>query len=176
MKKISIFFLIVLFILPQIVFADDFLGENELDNFIEVSGEAENTSKEPTTNAKHIVAIDRKSLSVLYEKDAYSEVPMASTTKIMTAILVLENRDLNETVEFSKEAANVRGSCLEVSTGTKMSLNDVLYGLMMRSRKRLCCRHCRTYLRLCRNFCRINESKSTNIKFNPYSLCNAPWT
>ena len=60
---------------------------------------------------------------------------MASTTKIMTAILVLEHCDLSETVEFSKEAANVRGSCLEVSTGAKLSMNDVLYGLMLRSRK-----------------------------------------
>ena len=115
------------------LFRYDFLEESELDNFIEVSTDISETKKEPTTYSKHIIAIDRKTLSVLYEKDAYTEVPMASTTKIMTAILVLENCDLTETIEFSKEAANVRGSCLEVSTGAKISLHDALYGLMMRS-------------------------------------------
>ena len=134
-KKLLISLILFILILPHVVFADDFLEENELDNFIEVSTDSKETSKEPITNSKHIIALDRKSLSVLYEKDAYSEVPMASTTKIMTAILVLENCDLSQTIEFSKEAANVRGSCLEVSTGTKMTLNDALYGLMMRSRK-----------------------------------------
>lgn len=134
-KKLFLSFIIIVLILPTLCFADDILEENELDNFLEVSNEVANPTKEPTTNSKNIVALDRKSLTVLYEKNAYKEVPMASTTKIMTAILVLENCDLSETVEFSKEAANVRGSCLEVSTGTKMSMNDVLYGLMMRSRK-----------------------------------------
>lgn len=134
-KKLFLSFIIITLILPTVCFADDFLEENELDNFLEVSNEATSPAKEPTTNSKSILALDRKSLTVLYEKNAYKEVAMASTTKIMTAILVLENCDLSETVEFSKEAANVRGSCLEVSTGTKMSMNDVLYGLMMRSRK-----------------------------------------
>lgn len=132
-KKILSIFIILTFLLPLFCFADDILEENELDNFLEVSTEAQTTSKEPTTNSKSILALDRKSLTVLYEKNAYKQVPMASTTKIMTAILVLENCKLDETVEFSKKAANVRGSCLEVSTGTKMSMNDVLYGLMMRS-------------------------------------------
>lgn len=134
-KKLFLSFIIIVLILPAVCFADDILEENELDNFLEVSNEVANPTKEPTTNSKNIVALDRKSLTVLYKKNAYKEVPMASTTKIMTAILVLENCDLSETVEFSKEAANVRGSCLAVSTGTKMSMNDVLYGLMMRSRK-----------------------------------------
>ncbi len=135
LKKLFTIFIMITLMFPSACFADDFLEENELDNFIEVSTETSETKKEPTTHSKHIIAIDRKTLSVLYEKDAYTEVPMASTTKIMTAILVLENCNLTETIEFSKEAANVRGSCLEVSTGTKLSLNDALYGLMLRSRK-----------------------------------------
>lgn len=133
LKKLFTIFIIIALMLPSLCFADDFLEENEVDNFIEVSTDTTETKKEPTTHSKHIIAMDRKTLSVLYEKDAYTEVPMASTTKIMTAILVLENCDLTETIEFSKEAANVRGSCLEVSTGAKISLNDALYGLMMRS-------------------------------------------
>lgn len=134
-RKLIIIFIIFVLLLQPICLADDILSDSELDNFIEVSNDVQNSIKEPTTNARHIVAIDRKTKTVLYEKDANTETPMASTTKIMTCLLVLENCDLSETVEFSKEAANIRGSCLEVKTGTKMSMEDVLYGLMMRSRK-----------------------------------------
>ncbi len=174
-KKLLISLLIALFILPSFCLADDFLEENELDNFLEVSNDVSNPSKEPTTNSKNIVALDRKSLTVLYEKNAYKQVPMASTTKIMTAILVLENCDLSETVEFSKEAANVRGSCLEVSTGTKMSIHDVLYGLMMRSRKRLCGCHCGTHFWFCRKFCSTHEQQSTRTKSHTDTFRNTSW-
>ena len=134
-RKIFTFFVIIILLLPIITFADDAIEEGEFENSITVSNDNKETIKEPITNSKHIIAMDRKSFTVLYEKDAYSEVPMASTTKIMTAIVAIENCDLSETLEFSKEAANIRGSCLEVSSGSKISMNDALYGLMMRSRK-----------------------------------------
>lgn len=132
-KKTIFILIIIITILSPFSYADDILEDNELDNYIEVSNELTNTSKEPKINSKHVLALDRKSLTVLFEKDAYSEVAMASTTKIMTCLIALETCDLNETIEFSKEAATVHGSCLEVSTGTKMTVNDILYGLMMRS-------------------------------------------
>ena len=134
-KKMLLIFMIFLLIFPSFCFADDFLEESELDEFIEVSADSKDKTKEPITNSKNIVAIDRKSLSVLYEKNAYKEVAMASTTKIMTAIIVLENCDLNETVEISKNAANIRGSTLGITSNSKVSINDLLYGLMLRSRK-----------------------------------------
>lgn len=134
-KKLLISFIFITLILPTPCFADDFLEETNLDTFIEVSAETKKSSKEPNTNSKNIIAIDRKSLTVLYEKNAYKEVPMASTTKIMTAIIVLENCDLKETVEISKNAANIRGSTLGITSGAKITLNDLLYGLMLRSRK-----------------------------------------
>ena len=132
-KKILITLLIVTILLNPTVFADDNLSLDELDSFIEASTNVIPENKEPITNSKHIIAIDRKTLSVLYEKDAYSETPMASTTKIMTAIIVLENCDLDTIVEISKEAASVYGSTLGITTGTKMKMNDLLYGLMLRS-------------------------------------------
>ena len=60
---------------------------------------------------------------------------MASTTKIMTAIVVLENANLKDTVTISKKAANTGGSCLKVKTSDKLTVNDLLFGLMLRSRK-----------------------------------------
>lgn len=64
---------------------------------------------------------------------------MASTTKIMTAIVILENSKLTDVVTISKKAANTGGSRLKINTGDKITVNDLLYGLMLRSRKR-CCR------------------------------------
>ena len=61
--------------------------------------------------------------------------PMASTTKIMTSIVVLENANLKDTVTISKKSANTGGSCLKVNAEDKITVNDLLYGLMLRSRK-----------------------------------------
>lgn len=132
-KKLLIIFSIFLFIFQTICLADDYINETDFDSFVEVSSTPSDDIKEPTTNSKHIIAIDRKTLTVLYEKNAYSETPMASTTKIMTAILAIENCNLDEIIEISKESANVSGSTLDVHTGDKMKLIDLLYGLMLRS-------------------------------------------
>ena len=58
---------------------------------------------------------------------------MASTTKIMTALVVIEHCNLSDTVEISKKAANTGGSKLGLKTGDKITVYDLLYGLMMRS-------------------------------------------
>ena len=91
------------------------------------------SEKEISTNSKNIIVLDRKTLSVLYEKNAYEKVPMASTTKIMTCILVLENGNLNDIVTVSKNSAKVSGSTLGLKENMKISVNDLLYGLMLRS-------------------------------------------
>lgn len=58
---------------------------------------------------------------------------MASTTKIMTATIVLENSNLSDEVTISKKAGGTGGSRLGLKKGDKISLNDLLYGLMLRS-------------------------------------------
>ena len=61
---------------------------------------------------------------------------MASTTKIMTSLVVIENTpDLYQTVTVSKRAASVGGSVLGLRTNDKITINDLLYGLMLKSRK-----------------------------------------
>lgn len=60
LKKLLFILLIFLFLIQPLCFADDILSDDELDNFIEVSNDAKETVKEPSTNAKHIIAIDRK--------------------------------------------------------------------------------------------------------------------
>ena len=78
---------------------------------------------------------DRASGEILYEKNGNKQTPMASTTKIMTAIVVLENSNLNDVVTIDAKAAGTGGSRLGLKKNDKITVNDLLYGLMLRSRK-----------------------------------------
>lgn len=91
-------------------------------------------AKEPSILSRYAVIYDRASGVVLWGKDENTPVPMASTTKIMTAIVMLEQIGtdrLGEEVTVDKQAANTVGSRLGLSTGDKITYNDLLYGLML---------------------------------------------
>ncbi len=136
LKKILIIGIVILFLFNYKCFADDEIEEvTDEDTEFETIETSANITEEPETYSKHIICIERTTNEVLYEKDAYSKTAMASTTKIMTAIIVLENCDLNETVEISSKAANTGGSTLGITSGTTMTMESLLYGLMLRSRK-----------------------------------------
>lgn len=83
--------------------------------------------------SKRALIYERKSGIVLYEKNMDEICPMASTTKIMTAIVVIENSNLNDIVTVSKKAAKTSGSRLGLKTGDKIKLLDLLYGLLLPS-------------------------------------------
>ena len=71
---------------------------------------------------------------ILYERNAEARLPMASTTKILTAVTVLENcQDIKERFEIPAEAAGVEGSSVYLKSGDVYSVEDLLYGLMLRS-------------------------------------------
>lgn len=70
---------------------------------------------------------------VLWQRDVDAEVPMASTTKIMTAIVALENSDVNTQMVTSADAAAVEGTGAELEAGDVTSLGDLLYGLLLPS-------------------------------------------
>ena len=76
---------------------------------------------------------DRASGRILYEKNGKKQTPMASTTKIMTAIVVLENANLKDIVTIDSKAAGIGGSRLGLKKNDKITVNDLLYGLMLRS-------------------------------------------
>ena len=86
-----------------------------------------------SVSARAAVLIDADSGRVLYEKNARIHMPMASTTKIMTAIVALENSDANETVKVSADAVGVEGSSVYLSAGEEMTLKDLLYALLLAS-------------------------------------------
>jgi len=84
-------------------------------------------------SAKYACVIDAMSGNVLYEKNAYEKHSMASTTKIMTALVALENKPLSDIVTASAEAAGTEGSSIYLKQGEKITLEDLLYGLMLAS-------------------------------------------
>ena len=86
-----------------------------------------------TVEAKAAVLIDGASGRVLFAQNANERLPMASTTKIMTAIIALENSRMGEIVTASKNASGVEGSSIYLSVGEELSMEHMLYGLMLRS-------------------------------------------
>lgn len=79
------------------------------------------------------VVIDQYSGRILYGKNSDKKLAMASTTKIITTIVALENGNLNDKVVVSKKAASVGGSTANLQEGEKITLEELLYGLMLRS-------------------------------------------
>lgn len=92
------------------------------------------TQKTPKLNSRRYAVFDRASGTCIYGKDENKQTAMASTTKIMTAIVVLENcKNLDEIVTISAKAAGTGGSRLGLKKDDKISVNDLLFGLLMRS-------------------------------------------
>lgn len=91
-------------------------------------------SKEPSQlYAKAALLMDASNGRVLFEKKGYDQMPMASTTKIMTCIYTLENGNLNDTVTISRNAANQPKVRLGMQEGQQYKLRDLLYALMLES-------------------------------------------
>ena len=79
------------------------------------------------------VLMDEISGRIILEKDPHKKMPMASTTKIMTTLVAIENADLNDKVVIDEQSINIEGSSIYLEKGEVMSLEDLLYGLMLRS-------------------------------------------
>lgn len=77
--------------------------------------------------------LDASNNRVLYEENGYKKIPMASTTKIMTCIVTLENSNPDEVVTVSSYAARMPDVQLGVRTGEQFYLKDLLYSLMLES-------------------------------------------
>lgn len=84
-------------------------------------------------SAQSAVLIDGASGRVLYEHNAYQRLPMASTTKIMTGLIACESGKLNQTVKVSPFASGTEGSSLWLKIGEKQTLENLTYGLMLKS-------------------------------------------
>lgn len=111
---------------------EDLLFEDEVVETVKISEQADES--ELKINAPAAICFDRTSKKVVYEKNAYDKRAMASTTKIMTAIVAIENGNLKDVVKVSKKAAWTGGSRLGLKTDDEITLENLLYGLMLCSR------------------------------------------
>lgn len=109
MKKVICFFIIVCLICPTL-------------NVYAVAN-----------SAKAAILINADTGEVIYEHNADERLPMASTTKIMTGLLLCENGELQKEITVTEQMIRVEGSSMGLLAGDKVTLHDLLYGLMLAS-------------------------------------------
>lgn len=86
------------------------------------------------SSAKAMCVIEKDSQRVIYSKNQDEKLPMASTTKIMTAITVIQNcQNLDELIQVDDSAVGVSGTSIYLRQGEELTVEDLLYGLMLRS-------------------------------------------
>lgn len=112
------------------IFADDELLENEFD-LSSILSSSPVSNNEPIINSRAAIVLDRNSKFILYGKNENEKRKMASTTKIITAIVVIENANLEEITTVSPKAAGTGGSRLGLHTNDKISIINLLYGLLL---------------------------------------------
>lgn len=135
-KRISLLILIFIILtnFVNIILADDYNEYlEEIEKILNVEVQASGSiGNEPTINARHSIILERGTKKVLYGKCEEERCKMASTTKIMTAIVVIENcKDIGKYTTISRKAATTSGSRLGLSTNNKITIKDLLYGLML---------------------------------------------
>ncbi len=86
-----------------------------------------------SVSAKGAILIEQESGRILFEKNAHQRMRIASITKIMTAIIAIESGKLNEMVKVSNKAVRTEGSSLYLKPNEQIKLEDLVYGLMLRS-------------------------------------------
>lgn len=86
-----------------------------------------------STSAKSAILMDMDSLRVIYGKDVHYVQSVASISKIMTAIVAIENSDIDKEVVIGDEILKAYGSGIYIQIGERIKLKDLLYGLMLRS-------------------------------------------
>lgn len=93
-----------------------------------------NVVKAASSSAKAMCVIDKDSKRILFSKNGNQQLPMASTTKIVTAITVINNcSNLDEYIQVADESIGVSGTSIYLRKGETIKIKDLLYGLMLRS-------------------------------------------
>lgn len=128
-KFICLIFIISILGAEVFAFYDEIAEENLNFEIIETMA----NSKNLILNSKNAILYDNTYNQILYEKNAYDRVPNASTTKVLTAIVAYEKGNLSDIVTVSKNAALIGGSGINLRTNDKVSLEDLIKGLMVHS-------------------------------------------
>ncbi|MBR3934484.1 MAG: D-alanyl-D-alanine carboxypeptidase [Clostridia bacterium] len=87
----------------------------------------------PSVSAKAAVVIEADTGNIVYSKNHNQKLPMASTTKIMTAICAIENTNTNIPITVSDKAVGIEGSSIYLKKNEVITIKELLYGLMLNS-------------------------------------------
>ena len=98
-----------------------------------LSANAEEDTTPPSVSAQSAILIDAVSGTVLYEKSADTVLPMASTTKIMTALVALEAMPIDTVITVDERSVGVEGSSIYLTDGEELTLEQLLYALLLES-------------------------------------------
>lgn len=101
--------------------------------FFLLAGAAARADADLSVQASAAILIEAESGRVLYEHNADERLPMASTTKIMTALIAVEHCGMDEIVTAGKNASGVEGTSIYLSEGEQLTMHQMLQGLMLRS-------------------------------------------
>ncbi len=88
---------------------------------------------DPSVSAKSAVLIEASSGSIIWSKNSDVRLPMASTTKIMTALVAIDNCDITKKVSVSPDAVGVEGSSIYLYPNEILTLEDLLYAMLLES-------------------------------------------
>ena len=131
LERIFAFVLLTMIFFAVLSAADDINEEIPTSSIFEGISADVFIEDYPKINARSAIVMDFESGRVLFEKNGYIKRPMASTTKIMTAIIALENGNLDDIVKVSKNAASIWGSTIHLTAGEEISLRELMYGLLL---------------------------------------------
>lgn len=87
----------------------------------------------PIISARGAISIDLATGEVLHGQNIHSRMPIASITKIMTILIILEENDLEEVVTVSSNAANTSGSTMHLRSGEKITVKNLIHGALIGS-------------------------------------------
>lgn len=90
-------------------------------------------SSRPALTAKAALILDANSGTILYKKNIYDSVPIASLTKLMTTRIILKENDLNEIVTVPNDINSIGGSSMYLVPGEKITVSNLLKGLLVHS-------------------------------------------
>lgn len=147
MGKVSAFLLVTLFLFLGIFFYDRqeaLFPQSPIPRIFGASEEQNQknswfpTGNNPNSNvqglqlsAKAAIIVDFDTAQIIFEKNINEKLPVASTVKIMTALIALENSQLSETFIVSENASKVGENSMGLTSGEKLTLQELLYGLML---------------------------------------------
>lgn len=121
--KIKILLMVILIVMSVVIilFGKKFSNEKNVDY----------VNKNIYDNSQSSIVMNMKNNEILYQNNINQKMLPASTTKILTCITAIENYDLNDLVVVDKKSLNVEGSKIYLEDGDVISINDLLYGLML---------------------------------------------